>query len=86
MNLDISEASSDLSSCSPSFSFGDSSPSVDHQKMEEDHQSNYFSNGYLQQDPLQDFIDDVLQNQALSPSYDTGKKKKKKKSYARNSD
>lgn len=39
---------------------------------EEDIQSNYFSNGYLQ-DPLQDFIDDVLQNQALSPNYDTGK-------------
>ena len=41
--------------------------------LEEDHQSNYFSNGYLQQDPLQDFIDDVLQNQALTPEYDTGK-------------
>lgn len=32
---------------------------------------NYFD-GYLQ-DPLQEFIDDVLQNQALTPNYDTGK-------------
>jgi hypothetical protein len=62
----LSEISSDLSSYnSPSFSF-------------DSNQQHYFSNGYLsQQDPLQDFIDDVLQNQQqqqqLSPNYDTGK-------------
>lgn len=69
--LDISEITSDLSSCSPSFSFGDSLSSVDQKKMDDDPEQTYFSNGYLQ-DPLQDFIDDVLQNQSLTPNYDTG--------------
>jgi hypothetical protein len=34
-------------------------------------EGNYYPNGYMQGDPLQDFIDDVLLNQSL-PNYDEG--------------
>jgi hypothetical protein len=37
----------------------------------ETEEGNYYNNGYMQ-DPLQDFIDDVLLNQPL-PNYDQGK-------------
>lgn len=43
------------------------------QKNTTEFDQTYFHQGYLQ-DPLQDFIDDVLQNQTLSPNYDTGKR------------
>lgn len=60
---DSSEISSDLSSShSPSFSLGDN--------MDVDEDNNVFQSNY---NPLQDFIDDVLLNQAL-PNYDAGNK------------
>lgn len=65
----MSEISSDLSSYnSPNFAY-------ENNNNYNKEQQQYFHNGYLsQQDPLQDFIDDVLQNQQqqLSPNYDTG--------------
>lgn len=68
---DASEiSSSDLSSYSSSFYSISSNPK---QTNEYD---NYLQN-QQQQNPLQDFIVDVLQNQSL-PTYDEGKKNLKK--------
>lgn len=68
--IDQSEMSSELSSCSPSFSFGDSESSHPNNAMDTE-EGQYYRNGYMH-DPLQEFIDDVLLNQSL-PNYDEGK-------------